>query len=158
MTSQTQAASALPSVVGLVLSDLAPGVGFASPRWITYGLAGGEDARADGMNCVCCGSASVAERPEVTARAYRQFRCRACGRQFNAAPIPLEPDRLRRCTHSVRRDRGQIVQGSTQRLGHQFEQMQVVHGSQHVCAVGALLAARLDQTAGLETLQHRVQQ
>ena len=35
------------------------------------------------MNCVCCGSDSVTERPEVTARGYRRFRCRACGRQFN---------------------------------------------------------------------------
>ena len=35
------------------------------------------------MNCVCCGSALVAERPEVTARGYRRFRGRACGRQFN---------------------------------------------------------------------------
>ena len=35
------------------------------------------------MNCVCCGSVAVTERPEVTARGYRRFRCRACGRQFN---------------------------------------------------------------------------
>ena len=35
------------------------------------------------MNCVCCGSAAVTERPEVTARGYRRFRCRPCGRQFN---------------------------------------------------------------------------
>ena len=35
------------------------------------------------MNCVCCGSAAVTERPEVTARGYRRFRCRTCGRQFN---------------------------------------------------------------------------
>ncbi len=35
------------------------------------------------MNCVGCSSASVAERREVTARGYRRFRCRDCGRQFN---------------------------------------------------------------------------
>jgi transposase-like protein len=35
------------------------------------------------MNCVCCGSAAVTERREVTARGYRRFRCQACGRQFN---------------------------------------------------------------------------
>ena len=35
------------------------------------------------MNCVCCGSAAVTERREVTARGYRRFRCRDCGRQFN---------------------------------------------------------------------------
>ncbi len=35
------------------------------------------------MNCVCCGSSAVTERPEVTARGYRRFRCRICGRQFN---------------------------------------------------------------------------
>ncbi len=35
------------------------------------------------MECVCCGSAAVAERPERTAQGYRRFRCRDCGRQFN---------------------------------------------------------------------------
>jgi putative transposase len=35
------------------------------------------------MTCVGCGSASVTERREVTARGYRRFRCRDCGRQFN---------------------------------------------------------------------------
>ena len=35
------------------------------------------------MNCVCCGSVAVTERPEVTACGYRRFRCRTCGRQFN---------------------------------------------------------------------------
>ena len=35
------------------------------------------------MDCVCCGSAAVAERPERTARGYRRFRCRDCGKQFN---------------------------------------------------------------------------
>ena len=29
------------------------------------------------MDCVCCGSMAV------TARAYRRFRCRTCGMQFN---------------------------------------------------------------------------
>src|ERR1700726_1183951 len=39
---------------------------------------------ADGeMNCVGCGSIAVTERPEVTARGYRRFRCRDCGRQCN---------------------------------------------------------------------------
>jgi putative transposase len=35
------------------------------------------------MDCVYCGSGSVTERPEVTARGYRRFRCRDCRRQFN---------------------------------------------------------------------------
>src|SRR3712207_3389674 len=35
------------------------------------------------MDCVCCGSTAVTERPERTARGYRRFRCRDCGRQFN---------------------------------------------------------------------------
>jgi transposase-like protein len=35
------------------------------------------------MDCVCCGSASVTERPECTAHGYRRFRCRDCGKQFN---------------------------------------------------------------------------
>src|ERR671914_112786 len=35
------------------------------------------------MECICCGSAAVTERPERTARGYRRFRCRTCGKQFN---------------------------------------------------------------------------
>jgi putative transposase len=35
------------------------------------------------MNCVYRGSKAVTERREVTARGYRRFRCRNCGRQFN---------------------------------------------------------------------------
>ena len=36
------------------------------------------------MCCVGCGSAAVAERPERTAQGYRRFRCRECGKQYNA--------------------------------------------------------------------------
>src|SRR3712207_5908227 len=35
------------------------------------------------MECVCCGSAAVTERPGRTARGYRRFRCRDCGKQSN---------------------------------------------------------------------------
>ncbi|WP_043837900.1 IS6 family transposase [Muricoccus aerilatus] len=35
------------------------------------------------MDCVTCGSGAVTERPERTARGYRRFRCRACGKGFN---------------------------------------------------------------------------
>src|SRR3712207_7821153 len=35
------------------------------------------------MDCVCCGSTAVTERPERTAQGDRRFRCRDCGRQFN---------------------------------------------------------------------------
>ena len=35
------------------------------------------------MRCIACDAAEVLERPELTARGYRRFRCRACGRQFN---------------------------------------------------------------------------
>jgi transposase-like protein len=35
------------------------------------------------MDCVACGSAAVTERPDRTARGYRRFRCRGCGRQSN---------------------------------------------------------------------------
>ena len=35
------------------------------------------------MDCVACGSAAVTERPEPTARGYRRFRCRDCGKQSN---------------------------------------------------------------------------
>ncbi len=39
------------------------------------------------MNCVCCGSEAVTERPELTARGYRRFRCRDCCRQFNERSV-----------------------------------------------------------------------
>ena len=35
------------------------------------------------MDCVACGSAAATERPERTARGYRRFRCRDCGKQCN---------------------------------------------------------------------------
>ena len=35
------------------------------------------------MQCIECGSKAVTQRPERTARGYRRFRCRACGKQFN---------------------------------------------------------------------------
>ena len=35
------------------------------------------------MDCVVCGSVAVTERPERTARGYRRFRCRECGKQYN---------------------------------------------------------------------------
>ncbi len=35
------------------------------------------------MDCVACGSAAVTERPEHTARGYRRFRCRDCGKGYN---------------------------------------------------------------------------
>jgi transposase-like protein len=35
------------------------------------------------MDCVACDSAAVTERPEHTARGYRRFRCRDCGKQYN---------------------------------------------------------------------------
>ncbi len=34
------------------------------------------------MDCAVCGSAAVVERPDRTARGYRRFRCRECGKQF----------------------------------------------------------------------------
>ena len=35
------------------------------------------------MDCVCCGSEAVAERPERMARGCRRFRCRCCDKRFN---------------------------------------------------------------------------
>ena len=35
------------------------------------------------MDCMCCGSVAVTERPECTAQGYRRFRCQDCGKQFN---------------------------------------------------------------------------
>ncbi len=36
------------------------------------------------MRCIGCGSEAVTERPERTAQGCRQFRCRQCGKHFNA--------------------------------------------------------------------------
>jgi hypothetical protein len=49
--------------------------------WCGY-WAHGDGGRLDGMH-IGCGSAGVSERSEPTARSYRRFRCRACGKQFN---------------------------------------------------------------------------
>jgi putative transposase len=35
------------------------------------------------MRCIEGDTEEVSERPERTARGYRRFRCRACGKQFN---------------------------------------------------------------------------
>jgi putative transposase len=35
------------------------------------------------MECLTCGSTAIAERSDRTARGYRRFRCRDCGKQFN---------------------------------------------------------------------------
>jgi putative transposase len=35
------------------------------------------------MQCIGCHGTAVTERPDLTARGYRRFRCRACGKQFN---------------------------------------------------------------------------
>ena len=50
-----------------------------------------------------------------------------------------------------------MIGAADHRLGHQLEQVQVVHGGEHVRAVGALLAPRLDQAACLEALEHAIQ-
>src|SRR3954451_17389678 len=35
------------------------------------------------MECICCGSASITERPDCTVQGYGRFRCSDCGKQFN---------------------------------------------------------------------------
>src|SRR5215470_3977408 len=35
------------------------------------------------MECITCGGRAITERPDLTARGYRRFRCRDCGKQFN---------------------------------------------------------------------------
>jgi putative transposase len=53
------------------------------PDWPAGARLAGSGARGPGMDCVACGSAPVTERPERTARGYRRFRCRDCGKQYN---------------------------------------------------------------------------
>ena len=47
------------------------------------GNPAGAGTVGQGMQCAGCGSAAVTERPERTARGYRRFRCRDCGKQYN---------------------------------------------------------------------------
>jgi putative transposase len=35
------------------------------------------------VECPYCPSAATTQRPDVTVRGYRRFRCRSCGRGFN---------------------------------------------------------------------------
>jgi hypothetical protein len=35
------------------------------------------------MECITCGGGAITERPDLTARGYRRFRCRDCGKRFN---------------------------------------------------------------------------
>src|SRR5215213_1523283 len=77
---------------------------------------------------------------------------------LNAMRIALEPSRLSDHANPVRNNGGQIIESGAQRLSDEFQKMEVMHGSQHMRAVGALLAARFDQTASLELLEHGVQQ
>jgi putative transposase len=35
------------------------------------------------MECVACGGTAIKERSDLTARGYRCFRCRDCGKQFS---------------------------------------------------------------------------
>ena len=43
------------------------------------------------MRCTECDAVEVTERPERTARGYRRFRCRACGKQFNERSSGISP-------------------------------------------------------------------
>jgi putative transposase len=56
------------------------------------------------MDCICCGSDAVTERPEVTAQGYRRFRCRDCGRSAvqRAQQRRAEQDQPAQRHHRVR--------------------------------------------------------
>src|SRR4051794_39582662 len=75
-----------PRVPAPVLSGLAPLPLADEDR---PGHMAGPHGWVDGMRCVACGSAAVTERPERTARGYRRFRCRACGKQSNERSTTL---------------------------------------------------------------------
>jgi hypothetical protein len=63
---------------------------------------------------------------------------------FDAPSITLKPGRLCDGTQPIWYNRCQVIKGRAQRFGHQFQQGQIVHGGQHVRAVGALLATGLE--------------
>src|SRR3954462_12240626 len=95
--------------------------------------------------------------PIARASASRASRLLGQAIVLDSMPVALEPDRADDLAQPVRHDDGQVVERGAQRLGHQFEQVQIVHGGEHVRAVGALLAPRLDQVAFLEALEYPVQ-
>ena len=76
------------------------------------------------------------------------------GNRFIAVAVP---GWLRHTSQSVSGHRGERVQRRPQGLGHELEEVQVARGAEHVGAVATLLAAHLDEAAGLEPLQHRVE-
>jgi hypothetical protein len=53
------------------------------------------------MRCIGCGSTAISERTERTAHGYCRFRCRVCGKQFNARSASL----LNRTQYPFRRHR-----------------------------------------------------
>lgn len=77
---------------------------------------------------------------------------------LDPASVSFEPVRTGDPTQPVGCRGSQVVQRGAQRLTDQFEEVEIMHGGQHVGAVRALLATCLDQATGLETLQHPVEQ
>ena len=69
---------------------------------------------------------------------------------LDAVSISFEPGRLCDRAQPVGHDGGKIIKRRAQCVSNQLQRMQIVHGCQHVCAVGALLAARPDQTTFLK--------
>ena len=72
--------------------------------------------------------------------------------------VALEPSGRCQGTQPVGRRHGDLVQRGAQRLGQQFDPVQVAHGGQHVRAVGALPAPRLEQPALARRVQDAAEQ
>ena len=66
-----------------------------------------------------CGPAAGTERPERTARGYRRFRCRECGKQYNerSGDVLKSYDELRDFLR-LRKHHNQHVPASRRRLLH----------------------------------------
>jgi hypothetical protein len=85
-----------PTPLGGAAVTLAPQAAELAPEWFCQRSrqtaclscrsgAGGVQDKGTGTrrDCVANWFAAATERPECTARGYRRFRCRDCGRQFN---------------------------------------------------------------------------
>jgi hypothetical protein len=77
---------------------------------------------------------------------------------LDATGIALKPGRLGRFAQPVGHHSRQVIQRGSKRLGHQFNQVQVMHCNQYVGAVGPLLTPSLDQAVSLEVVKHPVQE
>ena len=99
----------------------------------------------------------------VPVAAIRQRQLLLLGRGSGHSPgvdpggVPLAPRVVQQMRHHLRRCHRQLLQAGPHRLPGQLQPVQITHCRDYMGGIGALLAARLDQPAGRQPLQQRVQ-